>query len=369
MTTDMKKIEIYVHVPFCESKCCYCSFASFVCEDKLKKDYFEFLLKEIDSCKYKNRECVSIYIGGGTPSCVDVQYIGDILKTIRRNFKVTENAEISIECNPNSADKTKLKAYRALGINRISFGVQSLDNKTLRFLGRRHNNKQAIKAIKLAQTVGFSNISADLLIGASFNSKRLIKDACKLVKLGITHLSAYMLQIEENTPLCIGVEKGEVVLPNEDQCVCMYQQLVKKLEKKKFYRYEISNFSKKGFECIHNLGYWSGEEYVGFGLSAHSYVNGVRMANARSFSDYFAGKQEKEVLSNSQKIEEYIMLGLRCSLGISKSKLKKLGYDIESNKNYSLLLKQKVLFLKDDIINLNPDFYGVCNLVIVKLLP
>ncbi len=372
----MKKIRIYVHVPFCESKCSYCDFASFVCEEDLKKKYFDKLEKEILSCPYKDRQVQSIYFGGGTPSSVEVTYIEKIMNAINENFVFDENAEITIECNPASESFEKLKKYKELGINRISFGVQSLNDKTLKFLNRRHTKEEAIGAIKDAKRAGFENISADLMIGVSecevlsTGEFDLINSAEKLVSLGVKHLSAYMLQIEEGTPLYNAYQKDKSIVPDDEYCVSIYDRLVGFLTERGFIHYEISNFALPRYECQHNLGYWKLDDYIGFGLSAHSYVDGIRFANSRNFNDYFNGiLASYEKITKEQQIEEKIMLGLRCQEGVSIKDLQKLGYDIIQNPNLSKFVEQGIINLNGDKITLNPDFYGVSNSIIVDLLP
>ncbi len=369
----MKKIRIYVHVPFCESKCSYCDFASFVCGEDLKKKYFDKLEQEILSCSYKDRQVQSVYFGGGTPSSVDVAYIECIMHALKNNFTFSKNAEISIECNPASESLEKLKKYKEIGINRISFGVQSLNDKTLKFLNRRHTRSEAIEAIKDAQKAGFENISADLMIGCealSTGEFDLIKSTQILIDLGIKHLSAYMLQIEEGTPLFNAYQKDKTIVPDDDTCVELYEKLTRLLTERGYCHYEISNFALKGYECQHNLGYWKLDDYIGFGLSAHSFVDGVRFANSRNFEDYFIDKiASYEKITKEQQIEEKIMLGLRCQEGVSIKDLQKLGYDITQNPSFAKFVERGILKIKDDIVTLNPDFYGVSNSVIVKLLP
>lgn len=363
----MNKLSIYVHVPFCESKCAYCAFASFVRPEEQAR-YFSALYDEIESKGDKTREVDTIYIGGGTPSVVEPEFIEKTLKTIEKCFNLSKNCEVSIECNPNSVSEDKLKRYLAAGVNRISFGVQSLKNKTLKRIGRRHTKNDAKRAIKLARREGFKNINADLLIGLPYKTKPA-KHAKKLIKKGATHISAYMLQVEPNTRLKWQIESGEVKLPSDEDCVEAYQKLVRKLAKKGFVRYEISNFALPGYECRHNLKYWSRGEYLGFGLSAHSFVGGIRSANASNFEDYYVGKVASEKISRTESIEEIIMLGLRCTLGVSINELKKLGYDIAENQYFKLYLHDKILTQIGDQIYLNQDFYGVSNTIISNLLP
>lgn len=366
----MSKLGIYVHIPFCESKCIYCDFASFVTPNEVKEKYFDYLIKEIEGSNQRGREVDTIYIGGGTPSCVDAGQIGSVINCLKDNFKVLPDAEISIECNPNSANYGKLKAYKEMGINRISFGVQSLDDETLKFIGRRHNRQGALQAIENANWAGFKNINADLLIGLPLvEGNKLCDNAKNLIDAGVTHISAYMLQVEEGTPLSKMVTENPKLLPSEDECVEEYYLLSKCLKEKGFDRYEISNFARSGYECKHNLKYWSREEYLGFGLGAHCFVGEKRISNSRNFERYFTGEKNTEILSVEDKIQETVMLGLRCKLGFSKEELLKLGYDIDKNDKLSYYLNKNILKQEKGRVYLNPDYYGVSNFIIVELLP
>ncbi len=370
----MSKLGLYFHIPFCESKCLYCDFASFSGAKDREEAYFKFLLNEIKHSEHKGREVDTIYIGGGTPSCVDANFIKQVLETIKSTFKVDDTAEISMECNPNSVTEEKLKQYKSFGVNRISYGVQSLQEDALKSIGRLHSREQALNAITLAKSVGFKNVSADLMLGLpNAMPEKVIEDAEILISLGITHISSYMLQVEEGTPLFEIVKRNPDFVSSDDESVLIYEKLVKFLEKNGFLRYEISNFALNGYECKHNLKYWAGDEYLGFGLSAHSLIRGKkadqRIANSKTFEDYFSGKKTVENLFVTDKIEEKIMLGLRCKLGFSKSELATLGYNINQNKNLEKFLEQGIILEDDDMIKLNPQYYGVSNFIIVELLP
>lgn len=357
-------MSIYVHIPFCESKCIYCAFASFVRDENFQARYFEFLNKEIKSCNFPDRQCCSIYFGGGTPSCVKPEKIAMILKTIKSNFNVLENAEITIECNPCSVSTQKLSSYFDAGFNRISFGVQSLDESMLKFLGRRHTKAQALDAIGYAKNAGFENISADLLLGLPAGD--VISDAQELIAAGVKHISAYMLQVEDGTPLKNMVESGKVKLPSDDQTVDNYQKLADFLQKNRFLQYEISNFALKGFKSKHNYAYWMGQAYLGFGLGAHSFDGAfVRRANADNFEDYFLGKQNKEVLSPSQRDEEMIMLGLRCDAGF---RLDALNASVSEKPIFKKYVQDGILEMSDGVIRLNSKYYNVSNSIILHLI-
>lgn len=370
MKNNMKDLSIYIHIPFCEQKCIYCAFVSYCVNDKIKENYFQNLKKEIQSRK-TNRTISSIYIGGGTPSCVDEKYIKEILEEIYKNYNLKKDIEITIECNPNSVNETKLKLYKDIGINRISFGVQSLDDETLKKLGRLHNKEQALDAINIAKKVGFKNISVDLLLGLeNQNMDNFEKQLQELIALDITHISAYMLEIEEKTKLFSMIKNKEIKLPIPEETIKIYEKTVFFLKKNGFFRYEISNFSKKGYESEHNLNYWKCNEYLGFGAAAYSYFGDYRFSNSINLIEY--EKQENinyEKIGNCEKIEEIIMLGLRCKLGFNYKEIEKLGYDVFSNDRFTNYLDKNILIKKNNRIYLNSDFYGVSNTIICDILP
>ncbi len=370
---NKKNFGIYVHIPFCLGKCNYCNFVSGRASNQEIKKYVAFLINEINAnaTKYKDREVSSIYFGGGTPSLINSGYIKSILNAIKKHFKVRKTAEISIECNPCSFTKFKAEQYFKMGINRISFGVQSLCNKELKVLGRRHTKNQAIKAIDIAKNVGFKNISCDLMIGIPNQTKQsLLGSAVKLIELGVTHISAYMLMLEEGTLLCKMVQDGCVNVANDDECVDLYNELAKTLKHNKFNRYEISNFAIKGFKCLHNTNYWQMGEYIGFGVAAHSFVDGVRFNNSNSVKDYYLGKSNYEKLTNEQIIEETIMLALRTKQGLNLTKLKQMGYDLQERKRNELeMLKHaKLIKVKKDILTLTNKAYGLCSAIVLQLI-
>ena len=360
---------IYVHIPFCEKKCNYCAFSSF---SKLneKEKYISYLTREIESFAKKNNEKVdTIYIGGGTPSVLSTEEISKILETIKLNYEIAGDAEITIECNPNSITEEKLVFYKKSGVNRISIGVQRLNDDKLKILGRLHTSEQAIKSIRLAKKY-FNNVSVDFIIGLNGQEEEYEEEMQKLICENVNHISVYMLQIEDETPLKNMVEENPDIILEDDEYVKIYEKIVKKLKNNGYFQYEVSNFAQKGFESKHNFKYWTGDNYVGFGLSAHSFINGERYANAKDFEGYYAGKIVlREKLTTEQKIEEHIMLGLRCKNGINISYLKELGYDIEKNENLIQYLDAGILTKQDKQVFLNPDYYSVNNMVIVGLMP
>ena len=362
---------IYVHIPFCESKCHYCAFASFVRKEEEHERYITSLIQEIeDFARNEKREIDSIYIGGGTPSAVSIKQISRLFDCLKKNFLWQQNLEFTIEANPCSITKEKMEFYKKQGINRLSLGIQSLENEKLNAIGRRHNSIEAIEKITLASEY-FENLSCDMLIGLpNMDKDDFLNEIKKLASLNVKHISAYMLQVEQGTPLAEMLDNKEISLPDDDECVEVYEEMAKALEELGFERYEVSNFAQKGHESKHNFKYWTGEEYIGFGLGAHSYLDGVRFANSLSFDGYYRRElSQKEVLTIQQKIEEHIMLGLRCSAGISREVLNKYGYQIDKNENFSDFKKKGIIVEKEGMIKLNPAYYGVSNYIITSLLP
>ena len=360
----MRNISIYVHIPFCKQKCLYCDFCSFCCGENEVKQYFNKLKEEIvrRAKEFKDRSVQTIYFGGGTPSSVDADFIAETLFAIKKSYNVIDNAEITIECNPCSTDEIKLKKYFSCGFNRISFGVQSLDNNVLKSIGRLHNCDEAINAINLAKEVGFKNISCDLMIGLPEQDEHmLISDAERLDELGISHISCYMLQLEEGTPLFKKVKNGQIKVSDEDEQARMYDMLVKRLSQLGFEQYEVSNFAKCGKYSKHNLNYWKRGEYLGFGVSAHSFVGNKRFANADNFKDYYKDFIPfEEELSEEEIKEEKIMLGLRCFEGVEK----KL---IENNNKLKSYLEQGIIFEDGERYKLNQEYYNINNEIISSL--
>lgn len=382
------KISLYVHIPFCMSKCSYCSFISRGATKDEIEEYFKFLNVQIiaESAMVKDRTVATIYFGGGTPSFVDEKYIVQTMNTLRQYYNIDKDAEITIECNPCSVTVNKLKAYKRVGVNRISFGVQSLNDDCLKIIGRKHNRLIALDAIKTAQKIGFVNISADLLIGIPNQTQNmLIKDIKTLSNLGIKHISAYMLMLEKGTKLYEQVFIDNTLnVANDEECVNMYNCAYSLLKQLNFKRYEISNFAISGYECKHNINYWDMGEYLGFGVAAHSYINGYRIEGFNRFDDYYKFVREKyilrirpsimtksEKLSNEQKIEEYIMLSLRQSKGINLHTLKDLGYDLINEKSDTIntLKRHQIIDYNKDNLYITESNFGASNQIILELLP
>ncbi len=367
---------VYIHIPFCQRKCNYCAFSSFVCDEKEVERYTQKLIEDINSFhnKYpqdRYKKVDTIFIGGGTPSLLPLNHFEKIVKALKDNFDVSDDYEFTIECNPNSLSEEKLSCYKKNGANRLSIGVQSLDDDELKFAGRIHDGEGAIKTIEMAKNY-FDNISCDLLIGLKGMKKsKFLNGLDRLISLGVKHISAYMLQIEKGTVLEKMLKEGTESVPDEEECIEVYEETTKFLAEKGFSRYEVSNFAKEGYESRHNLKYWSGEEYVGFGLSAHGFLGDQRIACADRFDLYYKDEgMYCENLGNKEKIEEHIMLGLRCKIGVDKKYLMQLGYDIDKNNSLKDFIENGVIISGNDSkLFLNPQFYGVNNFIITSLLP
>ena len=352
----IKKLGIYVHIPFCEKKCDYCNFISFCKSDVHKAHYVNALLKEIElqAKEYKSYVIDTIFVGGGTPTCLLDGQILKIIKQIKAHFVVCKNAEITIECNPNTLTETKLEEFKEAGVNRLSIGLQTYSNKLLKLIGRLHTKKQFDNAIKLAKQKGFENINVDLILGIPTQNMNNLKHELKhLLKLKINHISAYGLIVEENTKLAQNLKNNVYKLPSENLQVKMYDYTKKYLYKYGLKMYEVSNFAKHGYESKHNLKYWTNGEYLGLGLNSSSYVNLTRWKNTDNLEEYIKSiknniiiKNELEIIDISSQIEECIMLSLRTSVGIDLNDFKnRFGFnllekksdDIEALKNSNLI--------------------------------
>ena len=323
----MKQLGVYIHIPFCKQKCYYCDFVSFPNQEGLQKEYFKALKKEINEFFTKNNQykISTIYVGGGTPSFANANYIKDILKQIPNN---TAN-EITIEINPGTVNKEKLEIYKEIGINRLSIGLQSTNNALLKQIGRIHNFEDFLKTYNLARDVGFSNINVDLMIGLPNQKIRDIKDSLeKIIKLEPAHISVYSLIVEENTKLYDQIETGKLKLPSEEEERNMYWYVKNYLELNGFNHYEISNFSKRGFESKHNMDCWKQKEYIGFGLAAHSYIDGIRFSNTIDLQKYcemesfYKNKIIQEEQNEVTKKQEFMLLGLRLIDGVNIGEFK-----------------------------------------------
>jgi oxygen-independent coproporphyrinogen III oxidase len=371
---------IYIHIPFCDHKCIYCDFYSIITSDNVD-NFLTSLSKEIKffAEKYSNgREFSSIFFGGGTPSLMNADYIKTIIGKLNKYFNISSDAEITIETNPGTVDLKKLKEFRQSGINRISIGIQSFNEDELKFLTRIHDKETAIQTVYHAVDAGFENISIDLIFNLPGQTKERWKSNLHTaVSLPITHISAYSLILEQGTILNKMVLDGKVKIQDADYDAELYQITTEFMIKSGFKQYEVSNFSKPGYECIHNNTYWEHKEYLGFGTSAHSFMNGKRWWNFSSLKRYIneiekntQAVMNEEVLTDKQIHDEYIMLALRSKGIILNEYLGRFKSDW-INKNYSYFETLKIEnFLKMDnnTIYLTPKGYSVCDEILKNIL-
>ena len=326
---NMKELGIYVHIPFCKRKCAYCDFISFSGKARLIEKYVEALKREINKCKIGKEDYMvkTIYFGGGTPSFIESKYIVEILEAIKEKFNITKNAEITLEINPGTVTEEKLKDYYEVGINRISFGLQSTNSQLLKLVGRIHSYSSFLEGYNLAKKTGFKNINVDLMIGLPVQTlKDVQKDLSRIIELNPEHISVYSLIVEEGTRIEEKIKNKELYLPSEKLERKMYWEVKKKLEEAGYIHYEISNFAKAGYESKHNLSCWNQEEYLGFGLAAHSYFNNVRYSNTDDFEEYFDWPENSKIIHERQtdedKQKEFMLLGLRKIEGVAISDFK-----------------------------------------------
>ena len=309
---------LYVHIPFCKKRCLYCDFFS-TTQLARRKEYVEALLKEIAMRRNEASEPIqTVYIGGGTPSTLDAADIEKIVRAVG----LQEAEEVTMEMNPGDATREYLQALRQTGINRLSIGIQSFQDELLQLIGRRHNAQQAIEAVRMAQEVGFDNISVDLMYALPTQTMAQWEaDIETALSLDVQHISSYGLMYEEGTALTKMVENGELEAIDEDTENAMYDRLCERLKQAGFVHYEVSNFALPGREAKHNSNYWNGTPYIGVGAGAHSYIGKVRSWNPDDLEAYIQGmndgslKRESETLSDEDLYNEQIMLGLRTSKG------------------------------------------------------
>ena len=367
---EMKEIGVYIHIPFCKRKCLYCDFVSFANKQELQKDYIQALKKEIQNWKNDAYKIKTIYIGGGTPSYIDSNYISEIINLVGNAPSIT------IELNPGTVTKEKLLVYKNAGINRLSIGLQSTNDNLLKQIGRIHNYNQFLETYNLARELGFNNINVDLMTGLPNQSIKDIKQSLEdICRLNPEHISVYSLIVEESTPIQKLIDNGELELPDEETERQMYWYVKDYLELNGYKHYEISNFAKPGFESEHNLDCWNQKEYIGFGAGAYSYLNKKRFGNISNLEKYIqncnSNNFEKNVIleeaqDKNQQMNEYMILGLRKIDGISIQK-----FEEKFNENPILLFRKelqklyedKLLTIDGDIIKLSNKGLDLANIV------
>jgi oxygen-independent coproporphyrinogen-3 oxidase len=392
----MKETALYIHIPFCDHKCIYCDFYSIITTDNINP-FLQSLKKEIghySDIYFEGRVYTSIYFGGGTPSLMDPTYIKEIIDYLRLKFTVLSDAEITLETNPGTVDKNKLKDFRDSGINRLSVGIQSFHNDELRFLTRIHNSQTAIETILNAKDSGFNNISLDLIFNLPGQTKQKWSENLKqAVSLPITHLSAYSLILERGTILNKMVLDKKVALQDDEYDADLYEYTIDFMEERSFNQYEVSNFCFPGYECRHNNAYWRYRDYLSFGTSAHSFMNRKRWWNFSSLKRYIHEIDREgyaaagsELVNEKQQLDEYIMLALRSS-GINlldfnerfgnanqftgpsaEPPIGLVNWIKEKNDYFIELKNQNLLTIDDYLIRLTKKGYAVCDEILANLL-
>jgi len=376
----MKESSIYIHIPFCDHKCIYCDFYSIITHDNIQL-YLDALKKEIEyfARSYSTgREFTTIFFGGGTPSLLAPHQIEEIITQLKNNFSVSDAAEITLETNPGTVDKSKLEDFLKAGINRISIGIQTFDDEELKFLTRIHDKQIAIETVWFAKEVGFQNINVDLIFNLPKQTKeKWLLNLQTALTLPVTHISAYSLILERGTILNKLVLDKKVVLQDEDYDAELYELSIEFLTQNNFIQYEVSNFALKGFECLHNLAYWQHKDYLGFGTSAHSFVNEKRWWNYSPLKFYVASVMSKgnavigeELLSEQQLKEEYIMLALR-SNGLNLNEYNQkfgLGWLKKKEHQIETYMEKELLINRNDKLVLTPKGYVVCDEIIANFI-
>lgn len=361
---------VYIHIPFCRRRCNYCDFCSSVASRSAIGGYVSALIKSIEAFKDSSTPVDTVYLGGGTPSLLSAEEMSAILSAVRNKFALAADCEITTEANPCTVTRELIRAYKTAGINRISFGIQSCNPNELNTLGRLHTFEEAEKAVEYSLHEGIDNISADVMLGIPHQTPATLRETIdKITALGVKHISAYMLKIEANTPF--DCDEIRSLIPDDDTVSDMYLDTVAALASKGFTQYEISNFAVDGFASRHNLKYWTGEPYIGFGPSAHSYYSGKRFFVPDDIKSFIADPLATPETEDDAPdiLEEYIMLGLRLRKGISLDKLRTLGANTDK-----LLVAVKpfvnagLAIVKENNLSLTPRGFLVSNGIISALL-
>ncbi len=378
----MERFGIYIHIPFCVKKCSYCDFVSFCSDEKTWEQYTNAVVCEIENKKIENpKKVTTIYIGGGTPSLIPENYIVKIINTVKSRFKIEESAEITIEVNPGTVTEKKLVAYKNVGINRISIGLQSAEDRILKLIGRIHNYQTFLSTYNLTRNIGFENINVDLMLAIPTQTKgELLNTLNKVIELKPNHISLYSLIVEENTEIKKALEVGKLEYVDEKVEREMYWKTKRILEKNGYFHYEISNFAKRGFESKHNMDCWNQEEYIGFGIAAHSYINNKRFSNISNLEEYIKNINEENFEKNIElhesqtkqdKMKEYMIIGLRKIDGISISEFERrfrisplFYFRFEIDK----LVKENLLEVDLDYIKLTKKGLDFANIVFEEFI-
>ena len=373
----MEELGIYIHIPFCKQKCFYCDFCSFANKNEMQEKYVEAVINEIKNIIHKEKYTVTtIYFGGGTPSILNPKYIKNILQEIESSFKILDDAEITIEINPGTVNEEKLKKYKEYGINRLSIGLQSANDKILKKIGRIHDYKQFEETFFYARKCGFKNINVDLMIGLPTQTIEDVKQTLeKIIQKNPEHISVYSLIIEKGTIIEKLINENKLQLPDEETERIMYWTVVNELKENGYNQYEISNFSKKTYESKHNTNCWKQKQYIGLGTSAHSYLNKKRYSNTNNIVEYIKNIQENNISKNitiheeqteESTMNEYMLLGLRMIQGININEFKqkfKTDPTIKYKKILEKLQKENLIQITKTSIKLTKQGIDFGNIV------
>lgn len=375
-------LELYIHIPFCIRKCAYCDFLSFPETERVQQRYVEKLVEEIhgQGAGFQDYCVTSIFLGGGTPSILSAEMMRDLFEALYQSFDIAVDAEITIEANPGTLTMEKLHMYRTCGINRISIGLQSADDEELKALGRIHCYDDFLKSFQRARQAGFTNINVDLMSALPGQTVQSWKTTLrKVMMLKPEHISAYSLIIEEGTPFYDRYHADQSAFPDEEMDREMYHLTKEIMSAQGFERYEISNYAKPGYECRHNIGYWTGVDYLGLGLGSSSYTHGYRYQNVTDLDEYLsldlsetgAAARDIQKLSQKEQIEEFMFLGLRMMKGISGSVFfERFGLNLWSiyGEVFERLEKQGLLEIRKPDIRLTELGIDVSNVVLSEFL-
>ncbi|WP_251207036.1 radical SAM family heme chaperone HemW [Acetatifactor aquisgranensis] len=357
------RLELYFHIPFCVRKCFYCDFLSAPADEGTIKRYMEALLAETagSALSYAKYTVSSVFIGGGTPSVAPVFCIEDMLGTVKEHYSLAQDAEITMEVNPGTVSEKALSRYREAGVNRLSIGLQSADDKELASIGRIHTWEQFLETYTKARKADFRNINVDImsaLPGQTLSRYRNTLEKVLSLESAPEHISAYSLILEEGTHLYDLYEKGMLEIPDEDTDRLMYQETKELLARRGYRRYEISNYAKEGCECRHNRGYWTRENYAGFGLGAASLVENVRFKNGTDLQAYLANssgcREDVRQLSREEQMEEFMFLGLRMTEGVDEGLFRRL-FGCGMEEVYGEVIGKNI---RDGLLRMDCDFAG-----------
>lgn len=377
----MSTLGVYLHIPFCRSKCRYCDFSSFAGKEELIPPYVAALINEIELRSEALSDYVvdTIFFGGGTPTLISAAMVNEILEALARHYRIDPQAEITVEGNPATVEEHEPALLRKAGVNRFSLGVQSFDQKLLRVLGRIHNSDDVLRTYDNLRLAGLDNINLDLIYGVPYQTHATwLADLQKAVSLKPEHLSLYGLQLEEGTPLQYDVAHERLSEPDEEETAQMYFSADALAVQAGYHHYEISNFAVPGRECRHNLKYWQYQSYIGFGCAAHSFVEGFRTANVSSLEDYLQrmaiGKPAaiaQEHIHGREELGEYIMLAFRTSKGVNEKEFRRrFGMDL----NLMLpkvedFLREGLLVKENGAVRMTPRAWQISNFVLARILP